>query len=1085
MYGWHGYRDCNLVRMVLETVRCCGLTALIGLGLLAGNGRAMNSVWTPQSQPNLEFPLDASWFDGSNWSAGFPGASDRAVFNAVNPPPNSPFRVYFGDFNKQIINPPQTIPFAAGTATVAALDVQNNTWVFNFDAFNAPPNAATGNLTVTGAGSFVIGSLIDGGGLGGASLTVTGSGTLTSNGASLGLDSATSGTVILTGSSTLWNDSNSNGINVGVNGLGTLNVNNGAQLNANLLTAAAASGSVGDISINGGTCSGPLTLGGHGQASLTVNSGGASLTNVNVALFSDSTATITVTGASSTLDASTAISLGTGGHGTLNIGSGAQVTTPFLSTALASGSVGDISLSGAGSQLNVSNSLSVGTAGQGTLTIGSGAQVTTPLLSTAAASGSVGDIVINGGTLSSGLSLGGHGQSSLTINSGAAMLTNANVALSSDSTATITVTGANSSLNASSALSIGSAGHGTLNINNGAQVTTPLLSTALASGAIGDISLSGAGSQLNVSNSLSVGTDGQGTLTIGSGAQVTTPLLSTAAASGSVGDIVINGGTLSGGLSLGGHGQSSLTINSGAAMLTNANVALSSDSTATITVTGANSSLNASSALSIGNAGHGTLNINNGAQVTTPILSTAAASGSVGNVVINGGTFSGGLTLGGEGQSSLTITSGTASITGSNVALDADSTASITVSGPNSKMDIAQFLAVATGGRATAQFSGGAAVTGQGGALVGASAGSQGDLTITDAGTTWTIAEQMDVGNSGAGSLTIAAGAVFSTGSTGSPTGTSGVIGGNTGGTGTVTVTGAGSTWTQNGGLSVGFDGQGTMMVEAGGLVHSASGYVGRFSGAVGHATVTGTNSTWNVDGSLFIASDGSGSGGSGSGGNGSLVVASNGAVTVGSELQIGAQGTVNVTGGRMAVGSGGLPAAAGTLHVGPNGLLEGIGTIIGHVVNDGSAKVAETSRIMGGLDGTGITQVNAGGSLTADHIIQNALFVGGASGSPALVTIDASDSNGNPLASDMSLAGSLSPSDPFGAGLGSSALIGDTASSDSMGTDLALSLNNPSAEFASATVPEPTTIVLLAIAMIGLLSHERKTSRFAKPRNY
>jgi hypothetical protein len=51
-----------------------------------------------------------------------------------------------------------------------------------------------------------------------------------------------------------------------------------------------------------------------------------------------------------------------------------------------------------------------------------------------------------------------------------------------------------------------------------------------------------------------------------------------------------------------------------------------------------------------------------------------------------------------------------------------------------------------------------------------------------------------------------------------------------------------------------------------------------------------------------------------------------------------------------------------------------------------------------GGIEGTGNLTVDAGSNLTAGHIIQGALVIGGTAVSPAMVTIAASDANGNPL---------------------------------------------------------------------------------------
>ena len=86
---------------------------------------------------------------------------------------------------------------------------------------------------------------------------------------------------------------------------------------------------------------------------------------------------------------------------------------------------------------------------------------------------------------------------------------------------------------------------------------------------------------------------------------------------------------------------------------------------------------------------------------------------------------------------------------------------------------------------------------------------------------------------------------------------------------------------------------------------------------------------------------------------------------------------------------------------------------------------VSGTNQQVGGIDGSGTTQVNAGSDLTANHIVQSAIIVGGTSKNPGLVTIDASDASGNPLAIGPSLVNSLSSSDPFGADVSATRLVG------------------------------------------------------------
>ena len=59
----------------------------------------------------------------------------------------------------------------------------------------------------------------------------------------------------------------------------------------------------------------------------------------------------------------------------------------------------------------------------------------------------------------------------------------------------------------------------------------------------------------------------------------------------------------------------------------------------------------------------------------------------------------------------------------------------------------------------------------------------------------------------------------------------------------------------------------------------------------------------------------------------------------------------------------------------------------------------AGTLTLGGGIEGAGNLTVNSGSELTTGHINQNALVIGGAAGSPATVTIAASDATGDPLA--------------------------------------------------------------------------------------
>ncbi len=199
--------------------------------------------------------------------------------------------------------------------------------------------------------------------------------------------------------------------------------------------------------------------------------------------------------------------------------------------------------------------------------------------------------------------------------------------------------------------------------------------------------------------------------------------------------------------------------------------------------------------------------------------------------------------------------------------------------------------------------------------------------------------------------------------------------------------------------------------------------------------------------------------------------------VTSGSRLTFNVQaGSATVGGGVTAtVASTGTFELAGSVSALANGANR---VNITNNSNSAGLLVSGTNQQVGNIDGSGTTQVNAGSDLTADHIVQNALMIGGAAGSTGLVTIDASDASGNPLgqSSGFALAGSLTRNDPFEAGGIDSANL---RSGDN--TDLAsLSPGNSAAGGNLSPVPEPSALVLALLAILGVVSTQfaRRYSR-------
>ena len=181
-------------------------------------------------------------------------------------------------------------------------------------------------------------------------------------------------------------------------------------------------------------------------------------------------------------------------------------------------------------------------------------------------------------------------------------------------------------------------------------------------------------------------------------------------------------------------------------------------------------------------------------------------------------------------------------------------------------------------------------------------------------------------------------------------------IGLSAGSMGAATVTGAGSQWNNSGNLSVGHVGDGTLNVTAGGVVSNSIGSIGSSTGSV--ATVTGAGSQWNNSGILSV----------GQAGDGTLNVEAGGVVSstggsIGSTASSAGVATVTGAGSQwnnsdnLSVGNSGN----GTLNVTAGGVVSSTGGFIGSTASS-----------------TGVATVGGAGSTwtTGD------LFVGGNSGS-------------------------------------------------------------------------------------------------------
>ncbi len=251
---------------------------------------------------------------------------------------------------------------------------------------------------------------------------------------------------------------------------------------------------------------------------------------------------------------------------------------------------------------------------------------------------------------------------------------------------------------------------------------------------------------------------------------------------------------------------------------------------------------------------------------------------------------------------------------------------------------------------------------------VGNLPGGLGTVTVTGAGSHWSNAGGIVVGGLGTGTLTIQGGGTVSSGGGGS-------VGLSAGSTGTVTVTDPGSSWINgpSGGLNVGSFGTGTLTIANGGKVINITTFtanIGNGASGQGTVTVTGAGSTWSNSSGVNI----------GNLGTGTLTIADGGIVTGPMVIatSAGATGTLNI-----GAGAGNPAAAPGTLTAPSLAFGAGTGTLnFNHtsanyvfapaISGNGTVNVLAGSTTLTGANSySGATNVNAGslGAGAAEHV--------------------------------------------------------------------------------------------------------------------
>ncbi|WP_246686004.1 autotransporter domain-containing protein [Mesorhizobium sp. B2-4-6] len=589
-------------------------------------------------------------------------------------------------------------------------------------------------------------------------------------------------------------------------------------------------------------------------------------------------------------------------------------------------------------------------------------------------------VIGSAGAQAAGLSVGYSGTGTLTIqNGGTVTNTFGIIGYGPVSKGTATVDGAGSSWTNSGDLFVGYSGDGTLTVKNGGKVSNNFGSIGGNSGSIGAVTVDGPGSSWTSSGNLYVGYSGDGTLTVKNGGAVSDVQSAIGYFSGSTGAVTVEGAdsswTNSGFLYVGNSGIGTLTVTNGGGVSSAAGyIGYGFGSVGTVTVDGAGSSWSSSSSLFVGVYGKGTLMVSSGGKVSNSIGYIGYGAGSTGNMVtVDGSTWtnSGDLFVGYSGDGDLMIQNGgKVSNSVGYIGFYSSSTGAVTVDGVNSSWTNSGDLAIGYLGAGTLTIQGGGKVSNAFG-YIGANSGS-GAVTVDGANSSWTNSGNLYVGQSGAGTLTVKNGGKVSN--------ADGYIGAESGSTGTVTVDGPGSSWTNSTALFVGYSGTGTLTVTSGGTVSNTYGYIGANSGAnfgsTGTVMVTGAGSSWTNSGDLYVGTFGAGS----------LTIQNGGMVSAGSVFVASAAastGTINI-----GSGIGDAATAPGILAAADLQFFQGSGSLVfNHTgANYGFAtnlsgggtvrQMAGFTNLTGNSNGfTGATTVE-GGTLAVNGVLGGTLDV-------------------------------------------------------------------------------------------------------------
>jgi T5SS/PEP-CTERM-associated repeat protein len=448
----------------------------------------------------------------------------------------------------------------------------------------------------------------------------------------------------------------------------------------------------------------------------------------------------------------------------------------------------------------------------------------------------------------------------------------------------------------------------------------------------------------------------------------------------------------------GSHGDGTLTIQNGAALLTDDfNIGGAATASGTVLLSGAGTIWGVATATSdavtsIGYDGTGYVQLSGGAVfsqgvgVHNVVTIIGSHAGSRGTLIVDGAGSSwlmsptsnnSQLSIGLEGSGNLSVLNGASlSCGGGMVGAGSFGTGTVAVNGMGSRWINTRSLSIGESGTGTLSVLSGATASAQSSSYVGDLPASHGTVLIDGNGSALSLAQDLYVGNQGAGAVTVSGG--------GSISFRGGLAGAGSLGTGTAIVTGLGSQWTNTASLSIGESGTGALSILAGATASvQSSSYVGDLPASHGTVLVDGNGSGLNIAQDLYVGNRGAGtvtiSGGgslscahayigSGTAGIGLVVLQDPGSNWTCSSIDIG-QGQA----GTLSVSPGAAVSVSGTINVWPGGeISDNNGSISAGFINLQTGTFSGVGTLAAGISNTNGTIDVPGGTLNLLNSVTN-----------------------------------------------------------------------------------------------------------------